>query len=779
MSYGFWIPKLTTLNTHNPLIGLGTSPTTSTELVTRRAWDKPDYFKQTLDFLSSEMQKTAAAQKFAAEKAELLASLDSYHRHWNREMVVDAYEFAITVHEGQWRQSGEPYFTHPLAVARILSELKSDYLAVVAGLLHDVVEDSGVTVDDVRERFGEQVALLVDGVTKISELRFRTYEERQAEHIRKMLLSMLKDLRVILIKFADRLHNMRTIDALPRKSQERIALETRDVYAPLAHRLGIARITREMEDLALRVLDRPAYDDIQARIAHSDEARQAILDEIIAPIKRELDRLGIAADVHGRVKSVSSIYNKIHKRGKSFDDIFDLLAIRIIVQQKAECYRALGLLHDLYTPVSEHFNDYIALPKSNLYQSLHTKIRDAQSRIVEVQIRTEEMHQLAQNGIAAHWRYKEGQIQPGELDQQFQWIRTLMEAHQEGAETGEFMESLKVDLFHDEIFVFTPKGSLIQLPKGATPIDFAFAIHSDVGTHTIGAKINGKIVPLHHHLESGDTVDVLTSPNQHPLAEWLKWVRTSRARSRIKRWFRETRWDQACRLGEEIISTELERLKLRREEDELREVAVSFGYVEQPDFFAALGSGVLTLGQVMRKLVPKVAPDKETLIGRIVQRVSKGSRGIRVSGFDNLVISIADCCNPLPGDSIVGFQRSGQGVMIHRTDCTHVSELLDDDRKVISVAWDVEREDRFSSRIHIIADDRPNLLHDVTATFASLKINILRMDIHIEDNLAVGYMVVEVRNLLHLTRLIGKINQIRGVLKVERQDIMSPEEVAA
>ena len=708
-----------------------------------------------------------------------MAALDSYHRRWNRELVADAFDFAVMLHEGQWRQSGEPYFTHPLAVARLLTELKTDYLAVVAGLLHDVVEDSGVTVNDLRERFGEQVALLVDGVTKISELRFRTYEERQAEHIRKMLLSMLKDLRVILIKFGDRLHNMRTLDALPRKSQERIALETRDVYAPLAHRLGIARMAREMEDLALRVLDRQAYDDIMTRIAQSDEARQAILDEIITPIKRELDRLGIVADVHGRVKSISSIYNKIHKRGKSFDEIFDLLAIRIIVPQKAECYRALGLVHDLFTPVSEHFTDYIALPKSNLYQSLHTKIRDAQNRIVEVQIRTEEMHQLAQNGIAAHWRYKEGQIVPGDLDQHFQWIRTLMEAHQEGAETGEFMESLKVDLFHDEIFVFTPKGSLIQLPKGAVPIDFAFAIHSDVGLHAIGAKINGKVVPLHHLLESGDTVDILTSQNQHPLAEWLKWVRTSRARSRIKRWFRETRWDQAQKLGSEIITAELERLKLRRDEEELLEVAVSFGYVELPDFFAALGSGVLTLGQVMRKLVPKVAPDKETLIGRIVQRVSKGSRSVRVSGFDNLVISIADCCNPLPGDPIIGFQQTGQGVIIHRTDCSLVSQMLDDDRKVVSVMWDVEREDRFSSRIQIIADDRPNLLHDITAAIASLKINILRIDVHIEDNLAVGYMGVEVRNLLHLTRLIGKINQIRGILKVERRDMASPEEVAA
>lgn len=721
------------------------------------------------------MPRIPPDRNFSAEKANLIALLASYHRRWNPELVEQAFDFSVTIHKDQKRQSGEPYFVHPLAVAHILADLKTDYIAVAAGLLHDSVEDTPVTITDIEQRFGSQVALLVDGVTKISELKLRTWEEQQAESIRKMLISMLKDLRVILIKFADRLHNMRTLEALPVKSQHRIAIETRDIYAPLASRLGIARIAREMDDLALRALDRKAYDDLSARIANTVQERQKILDEIIAPIKRELDRLGIVAEIDGRVKSIASIYNKIHQQRKRYDEIFDLLAIRIIVQQKAECYRVLGLVHDIYTPVTEHFTDYIALPKSNLYQSLHTKIVDQQKRIVEVQIRTEEMHQFAENGFAAHWRYKEGQIQPG-ADNRLDWIRSLMEMHQEGAETGDFMESLKIDLIQDEIFVFTPKGRLVQLPQGATAVDFAFAIHSDIGIHAIGAKIGGKVVPLSKTLESGDVIEILTSPKQRPSAEWLKFIRTGRARYRIKRWFRDTRYDQARSLGEEMITAELSRLKLQSVNGEIDEIAISFGYNETSDFFAAVGEGSISLGQVMRKLVPRVATDKEGVLSRIIQRVGR-DRAVRVGGLENLALSIADCCNPLPGDPIIGFQSPGKGVVIHRTDCRKIGALLDDERKVISVTWDVERDDRFIARIQIIADDRPALLLEVTQILALHKVNIVRLSLHIEDKLAIGSMTIEVRNLPHLTRVIGKIHNVRGVLKAERLDD-EPEELA-
>ncbi|MBM3328759.1 MAG: bifunctional (p)ppGpp synthetase/guanosine-3',5'-bis(diphosphate) 3'-pyrophosphohydrolase [Calditrichaeota bacterium] len=713
--------------------------------------------------LNSETHK----RRFAAEKSALLAGLKAYHRRMNSDLVARAFDFAVQAHQDQKRQSGEPYFVHPLVVANILVELRADYIAVAAGLLHDVVEDSSIALDDLREEFGPQVALLVDGVTKIGELRFQTWEEQQAESIRKMLLSMLKDLRVILIKFADRLHNMRTIDSLPPLPQKRIALETRDIYAPLASRLGVARIAREMEDLALRVLDRAEYDSILSRIAGSEEERATIIEEFIRPIRRELERIGITAEIDGRIKSVASIYDKIRKQGKRFDEILDLLAIRVIVGEKEECYRALGVLHDLFTPVTEHFTDYIALPKSNLYQSLHTKVRDGKGRIVEVQIRTAEMHAIAENGIAAHWKYKAGETKPDELDAQFTWIRSLMDMQQEATATGDFMESLKVDLFQDEIFVFTPKGKLIQLPRGATPVDFAFAIHSSIGLQTIGAKVGGRVVPLYSELESGDIIEILTSPGQRPNAEWLKFVRTARARNRIKRWFRETRYDESKRLGEELIAAELERFKLKSERNEIADIAISFGFKELSDFYAQVGSGVITLGQVMRKLVPRVATDKEGLISRIVHRAPGDSR-VRVRSLDNLTLRLADCCSPLPGDPIIGFQIPGEGVRIHRTDCSRITELLEDERKVVTVSWDVEPDDRFTARIQIVADDRPNLLRDVTLVMAVLKVNITRVEFHMEDKLAIGTLEIDVRNLPHLTRLLGRLHRVRGILRVER-----------
>lgn len=702
------------------------------------------------------------------EKEQILESLAQYHRRWNRALVENAFDFAVEIHRDQFRQSGEPYVTHPIAVAKILIEIKTDYLAVAASLLHDVIEDGGVSVDELRERFGDQIAVLVDGVTKISGLKLKTWEERQSETLRKMLLSMLKDLRVILIKLADRLHNMRTLEAKPAPSQRRIAIETRDVYVPLAHRLGIARIARELEELSLLILDPAAYHEIEDRITGSFSQQQEIMDSIIAPVKKELERIGLKADVQGRVKSIASTYNKIAQQGRALTEIYDLFAIRIVVQERSECYRALGVVHDLFTPVTDHFFDYIALPKMNLYQSLHTKIKDKQNRIVEVQIRTYEMHNVAENGIAAHWRYKEGQIQPDALDEHFAWIRTMMEAHQEEAESGDFLDALKIDLFQDEIYVFTPKGKLIQLPRGATPVDFAFAIHSEIGLHAIGAKVRGKVVPLDYQLESGEIVEVLTSPNQHPNVEWLKYARTTRSRSRLKKWFKDTRWDQARDLGREMIEHELSRLKLTFNQDELRDIAVSFGHIDLTDFYAAVGSAQISIGQVMRKLVPAVAPRKDALISRIIQYIDRGKNKVKVSGLDNMVISIANCCSPLPGDPIIGFQTDGRGLFIHRTDCPRVVSLLNDENRIVSVAWDVDREDRFRTHIELVAEDREGLLRDITQALAVLKVNIIDIELHLRDSIVVGNALIEVKNLPHFTRLIGKLNQIKGILKAER-----------
>ena len=707
----------------------------------------------------------------ATEKEELLDSLATYHRRWNRALVANAFDFAVETHKDQVRQTGEPYITHPIAVAKILIELKTDYIAVAASLLHDVIEDANIDQEELKDRFGEQVALLVNGVTKISAIKIQSMEQRQAETLRKMLFSMLQDLRVILIKLADRLHNMRTLDAKPLPAQQRIAQETKDVYAPLAHRLGIAKIARELEERSLRVLDPIVYQEVETKIISSLSRQREIIGSIITPIKKELDRLGIKADVQSRVKSIASTYNKIKKQDLSLDEIYDLFAIRVIVQERSECYRVLGVVHDLFTPVTDHFWDYIALPKSNLYQSLHTKIRDKKKRIVEVQIRTHEMHNIAENGIAAHWRYKEGMMQPEALDEHFAWIRSMMEAHQEEAESGDFLDALKVNLFQDEIYVFTPKGKLIQLPRDSTPIDFAFAIHSEVGLHAIGAKVHGKIVPLSYKLQSSEIIEIITSKNQKPSTEWLKFTRTPKAKKRLKRYFRETRWDQSRDLGREMIEYELERLKLPKDAEELNDIAASFGYVELTDFFAAVGAAQITLGQVMRKLVPAVAPRKEALISRIIQLIDRKKSKLKISSLENLVLSIAPCCNPLPGDPIIGFQTENRGLLIHRTDCPTVANLLSDSNKIVSVAWDVDREDRFKARLQIVGENREDLLKDITQTLSTLKVNILVINLRLEDHFVVGNLIVEVRNLPHLTRLIGKINQTKGILKAERSDL--------
>ena len=726
------------------------------------------------------MQSTSENIKdnnFSKEREEIINSLESYHKRWNSELVVNAFDFAVNAHRNQFRQSGEPYITHPIAVAKILIDLKTDYIAVAASLLHDVVEDASVSVEEIRDRFGDQVALLVDGVTKISGISFQSNLDRNVESIRKMLLSMLKDLRVILIKLADRLHNMRTINAKPPRRQHGIAMETREVFVPLAYRLGIAKVGRELEDLTLQVIDPEAYKEIKARIYSTQSRHKEIIEEIVDPINKELKALGIFADVLGRVKSISSIYNKIHRQNKEFSEIFDLLAVRIIVKNKPECYRILGIIHDTYTPVTDHFEDFIALPKSNLYQSLHTKVRDRKNRIIEIQIRTQEMHNIAEIGIAAHWRYKQGYLQPDSLDDHYSWIRSLMEAHKEEAETGEFLESLKINLFQDEIFVFTPKGKLIQLPRGATPLDFAFAIHTEVGLHTIGAKVKGKIIPLNYKLESGEVVQILTSPKQKPNVEWVSFVRTSRARSLIKRWFRDTRWEQSRSLGETIIMREVKPLKISDETRIIEDVAVLFGFTKLEEFYAAVGSGMISPDQVMRKLVPMVVPKKNALFSRLIQLLEPKKDKVKITGPSNLALSVADCCNPLPGDPITGVQKAGKGLEIHRTDCHKVAGMLHDESKMIGVAWDVEREDRFRTRIQVVADERENLLLDITRSTAAVGVNITKLEMHIEDNLVFGSLVAVVRSLPHLTKLIGKLNQINGIIIAERVDISSEQYV--
>jgi guanosine-3',5'-bis(diphosphate) 3'-pyrophosphohydrolase len=701
--------------------------------------------------------------------------------HWRATdiyLLDRAFRFAYQAHQGQFRLSGEPYIVHLIEVARLLAEIGMDDTTVVAGLLHDTVEDTPVTLDALQKEFGPAIAMLVDGVTKIPELKYESTEEKQASNFHKMLLSMSKDLRVILIKFADRIHNMRTISHLPRKAQERIAIETRDVYAPLAHRMGIGRFKWELEDLAFKVLEPREYRELVQKVALKLEEREALVQEVIRPLKQELERMGIKGRVFGRVKHLFSIYNKIHVRGYSFDEILDLIAIRIIVQEVRDCYFALGVVHSLFMPIQDKFTDYIATPKLNGYQSLHTKVFGPGGRRVEVQIRTEEMDRTAEYGIAAHWQYKEGVTHQDKLDRQLAEVRQLLDSQSESSTSDEFLENLKVNLFQDEIFVFTPRGRLITLPQRATPVDFAFAVHTGIGLHAMAAKANGQIIPLSQPLKSGDVVEIITSANQRPNMDWLKFVVTTRARSKIKRWLKEQHYEESVRLGKEIIQREIEKLHLRKSDKELEEVAHSFGHSELPAFYAAVGAGDIGLPNIIRKLVPSDQPEvTESLLTRVLRKGKSTPTGVRIHGLDNVAVHFGRCCQPLPGDRITGFITMGHGISIHRLDCPNISELMRQPQRNIPVEWDVERDTHFNVRIRVMAEDRKNLLHDITEAIASQDVNIVSLDMKKEDAVTVGHMILEVKSLPHLTRVIRRVLNVRNVFHVERigEDISDEE----
>ena len=602
---------------------------------------------------------------------EVLESLPDSMLEHHRETIVKAFRYAAEAHAGQTRLSGDPYIVHPLEVMAILAELQVDTVTLLGALLHDVVEDTGITVEDVAREFWPVVALLVEGITKLKPLQYDTKsnEARQAEYFRKMLLSMAQDLRVILIKLADRLHNMRTLEAMPPKSRQRIALETIEIYAPLAHRFGIGRLKWELEDLSLKVLDNVAYRRIAERVAMKREEREAAIDEVVQPLRKRLEEEGMRAEVVGRAKHFYSIYNKIKRRGKSFEEILDLLAVRILVDTIPDCYRALGVVHNLFTPILERFSDYIAMPKANMYQSLHTKVIDKHGRTVEVQIRTYEMETVSEVGIAAHWRYKEDggdTLQQDNLGDYYRWLRQVIEGSRDAESDEEFMKNLKINLFTDEIFVFTPRGKLIQLPKAATPVDFAFAVHTDIGLTTLGAKVNGKMVPLDIGLNNGDSVEILTSVHAKPSVDWLRFVKTSRARSKIRRYLKQAQFEESVRLGEELLSRELGKYRKKLTKQKISDLVSSFGKESPEAFFAALGAGDLSLHSVVKHLVGEEEPKREKKTA-FLRSIKKENAGIRVKGVDNLMVNIASCCNPLPGDRILGFISKGPVSYTHLT----------------------------------------------------------------------------------------------------------------
>ncbi len=703
--------------------------------------------------------------------AEFIIRVEAFNANIDIPLIRKAFEFSEKAHSGQYRESKTPYLEHCLEVAFILAEQHLDSATIAAGLLHDVVEDTDTTINRVKEDFGEEIAQLVDGVTKIGELKFKSLEEEQAEYFRKMLLSMTKDIRVIIIKLADRLHNMRTLDSLDKEKQKRIALETREVYAPLAHRFGMAKIKWELEDLSLKYLDPEAYNELVRKVDERIEDREAYIREITGPLKRELEKAGINADLTGRPKHFDSIYRKMKKRQKPFEEIFDLFAIRIIVNSEGDCYHVLGIVHTLWMPVADRFRDYVALPKSNMYQSLHTTVIGPRGKMVEIQIRTHQMHRTAEYGIAAHWLYKEGRREADESDKQMTWLREVLEWQKDLTNPSEFLEYLKIDLFRDDIFVFTPKGELKQLPKGSTPLDFAYAVHSEVGNHCIGAKVDGRMVPLNTILASGQEVEVVTSPHQNPSQDWLKIVKTPRARSKIKHWLRQKRYEEHVNLGKEILEKELKKHSVKiPTENEFTDLAMGLNFRDSGAMFFGIGNGSYSFQHILSKLVPpeKLKEIRPSIIQRFVDKARGGVKGIRVGGMGNMMFRFAQCCQPIPGEAIVGFVTRGRGVSIHRADCSNALQMLMQEERKVEVEWDVGKDQSFMVKLDILVQDRKNILRDITQAIADTDTNVRGAEIKGGETTSIGNFIIEVKNISHLNKTLKKIKNVKGVIQAER-----------
>lgn len=707
--------------------------------------------------------------------SELMTEVCNYNPSCNKELLKNAFEFGIWAHRDQYRYSGEPYFEHCLNVANILAKFRMDSVTISAGLLHDVVEDTGFTLNDIKDMFNKDISNLVNGVTKIGEISGRksmSLELRQAETFRKMLLSMAKDIRVIIIKFADRLHNMRTLQHVASRKRLRIAIETRDVYAPLAHRFGMAQLKSELEDLAFKFIDNKSFNHLAMRLNEKKEEREKYIQEIGKPIERELKAHKIQAEVQGRPKHLYSIYRKMKSRNKPLEEIYDLFAIRIIVNEVAECYYVLGIIHNLFIPVYERFKDYIAMPKFNGYQSLHTTVVDKSGRMIEVQIRTLDMHRIAEMGIAAHWKYKEGKAieSKNDINEKLVWVRQLLEQYDDGetVDAKDFLDSLKINLYQDEVFVFTPKGDVIKLPKGSTLVDFAFAIHTNVGMHCIGAKVNGKIVPLKSPLHSGDQVEIITSQNQHPNQDWLIFVKTGKARHHVRKYLREVQFDHSVKLGEEILTKYFKKYHIKLNDEKFNEVVNKLNFEDTQNLKAAIGRGDISIEKVFSVISEDTFEEpKDTVIDKFLRRGKKHSV-VQVEGVDNIVVHIGKCCHPVPGDEILGYVTKGKGVTIHRTNCPNIQRLVQIKDRTIEVNWTVEVDEQFKVQLSLLGEDRHNLLRDITQALSTQNTNIIHVDLKAKDKLVTGKLIIEVKNLPHLTRIINSISKLKGMLNVER-----------
>ncbi|QSQ09995.1 GTP pyrophosphokinase [Koleobacter methoxysyntrophicus] len=713
----------------------------------------------------------------------LAKKIQLYNPQGDLSVVQRAYEFARKAHRGQHRISGELFIFHPLEVAKILADLELDVITICAGLLHDVVEDTNYTIKDIEDNFGYEVALLVDGVTKLGRLEYKSKEEQQAENLRKMFLAMAEDIRVILIKLADRLHNMRTLKHLPQEKRKEKARETLEIFAPLAHRLGISKIQWELEDLALRYLEPQVYKELVELVSKKKEEREKEINLAIDVLRSKLEELGFNFEIQGRSKHFYSIYKKMKEQNKTFDQIYDLTAIRIIVNTIKDCYGVLGIVHTLWKPIPGRFKDYIAMPKPNMYQSLHTTVIGPKGEPLEIQIRTWEMHKTAEYGIAAHWKYKEGIKEVKDFEKKLSWLRELLEWQRDLKDAKEFMETIKIDLFTDEVFVFTPKGDVIDLPAGSTPIDFAYRIHTDVGHNCIGAKINGKIVPLNYQLKNGDIVEILTgSQPGGPSRDWLNIVKSSQARNKIRQWFKKEIREENIAKGREMLEKEVKRAgyfhKNLMKQEYIDAVLKKFNFNDVEDLFSSIGYGGITANQVLQKLLEEYRKHNKGKFRQEIEFPKKDDRhkkgrtldkGVKVKGVDNLLVRFSRCCNPVPGDEIIGYITRGRGVSIHRKDCPNVKQHFDEKERLIEVEWDESRNASYSVEIQVSANDRGGLLSDVVNTINDLKTMIIAVNARTtRDRIALIDMTLEIKNKEHLQLIIQKLKRIKDVFKVNR-----------
>lgn len=705
----------------------------------------------------------------------LIEQIRRYYPSANVAIIEKAYHFSKDAHQGQLRDSGDPFFRHPYEVACILAELELDLDTITAGLLHDVLEDTPVTREELEREFGAQVVLLVDGVTKLDKLPFRNRFERQAENLRKMVFAMAKDIRVILIKLADRLHNMRTLRHLPEEKQKLIAQETLDIYAPLAHRLGIFRIKWEMEDLAFRYIAPKEYYSLANRIAQKRQEREGDLNKVMEVIREKFEELGLECDIKGRPKHLYSIYQKMQRQEKDLDEIYDLLAVRVLVDSVRDCYAVLGAIHTLWKPIPGRFKDFIAMPKSNMYQSLHTTVIGPGGRHYEIQIRTWDMHRIAEKGVAAHWLYKEGLTKTESYEDKMQWLREVVEWLQDMKDPQELMETLKIDLFEDEVFVFTPKGDVKSLPSGATPVDFAFDVHTDIGLRCVGAKVNGRIQPLDYKLQNGEFVEILTSKSAAPSRDWLSFVKTSKARNKIRSWLKEEEREESMLRGKELLERELRKVSLEPKEfmssEQLLEVGQRYGLGSGEDLLANIGFGRINPQQVLQKLASKeLEQQKQERLEKRPTRIRKrrDAKGVEVKGIDNLLIRFSKCCNPVPGDDIVGYITRGRGVSIHRTDCPNIGQLSQESSRQIDVQWNTGESESYPVEIEVRAMDKVNLLTKIMNTVSEGQTNIEAVNARTTKNVAVIHLVVDIENVDHMTKVINRIKGVDGVLSVRR-----------